>query len=470
MSVESSVLPPRLPGGASQAGNGGASERLARTFRAEVRAGQRTATRAYLITIGVITVWLLVQIDPGRVGYWLALLAGFAAINLASYLLGESRYHRDWHDYVFIALNFALLAYAVVVPNPFVENWPTQMRLRFGNSIYFLLAVAPVALTYSPRLMLWAGFCGAAAWSAGVAWIFSLPGTITWLDQPAAGTTLTATALRDYFLDPAFVDLAARIQDVIVILLLSGVLAAVVWRSRRLVMRQAAAARERANLARHFPPNIVDRLADLDKPLGEVRSQTVAVLFADIVGFTRLSEGEPPGQVVGWLREFHARMERAVFDHGGTLDKFLGDGVMATFGTPETGPRDAANAVACARAMLADIEDWNATRRAAGAPAIPLSVGIHHGTVVLGDIGSARRLEFAVLGDVVNVASRLEALTRELNCRAVVSDAVVDEVRREVGDATDELLAGFRAAPPQTLRGRAGSVDVWLLGDTAQAA
>ncbi len=136
-------------------------------------------------------------------------------------------------------------------------------------------------------------------------------------------------------------------------------------------------------------------------------------MFADIVGFTKFAERQTADQVVSTLRGFHARMERAVFDNGGTLDKFLGDGLMATFGTPDPGPHDASNAVRCGHAMLAAIEDWNRERRASGAEPIALSVGLHCGTVVLGDIGSERRLEFAVLGDVVNVASRLEALTRD---------------------------------------------------------
>ncbi len=246
-------------------------------------------------------------------------------------------------------------------------------------------------------------------------------------------------------------------------LLVVGALAAVVWRSRRLVIDQAASARERANLARYFPPTIVDQLAELDQPLGIVRSQPVAVMFADIVGFTRLAERQEPAVIVALLRRFHGLMERAIFDHDGTLDKFLGDGVMCTFGTPAAGPSDAANAFRCARAMVAAIDVWNGERSAAGEPPIRLSIGIHYGEVVLGDIGSERRLEFAVLGDVVNVASRLEESTRELASQVVVSDDLVRQARDQAGDGADVMLAGFRAGPPQKLRGREEPVVVWTL-------
>jgi adenylate cyclase len=165
--------------------------------------------------------------------------------------------------------------------------------------------------------------------------------------------------------------------------------------------------------------------------------------------------------VVATLRAFHGKLERAVFDHGGTLDKFLGDGVMATFGTPTVGPHDARNALAAARAACAAIASWNAERAARGEPAIQVSIGIHYGPVVLGDIGSERRMEFAVLGDVVNVAERLEGLTRRLGCQIVVSDDTVQALRKESPGEVDALLAGFGAAPAQELRGRAQPVAVW---------
>ena len=134
----------------------------------------------------------------------------------------------------------------------------------------------------------------------------------------------------------------------------------------------------------------------------------MAVLFVDIVGFTRFASERDPQAVIEILRGFHSRMEAEVFRHGGTLDKYLGDGLMATFGTPFPSDQDAINALRCARAMIDSLARWNAERRAAGEPEIAGSFGLHYGPVVLGDIG-ANRLEFAVIGNTVNVASRLMA-------------------------------------------------------------
>ena len=248
---------------------------------------------------------------------------------------------------MFQACFLALLVAVIILPNPFVESWPIQTRLRFGNFVYVLLFLAPIALTFRPLAMIWAGLCAALAWAIGVAWVASRPESKTYWNPDSLAPMGSAEALA-LFLEPHFVYVEGHIQDVVTVLLMAGVLALVVWRSRRLVLSQIGVARERANLARYFAPTVVDRLAQLDAPLGATRVQPVAVLFADIVGFTRFAEGSEPQTVVATLRAFHGRLERAIFDHGGTLDKFLGDGVMATFGTPTVGQHDARNALAAA--------------------------------------------------------------------------------------------------------------------------
>ena len=158
-------------------------------------------------------------------------------------------------------------------------------------------------------------------------------------------------------------------------------------------------------------------------------------------------------------------MERVVFEHGGTLDKFLGDGVMATFGTPRTSPEDAANTLRCARAMLTAVDEWNTRREAAGFPVVQLSVGAHFGPIVMGDVGSERRLEFAVVGDTVNVGSRLEESTRTVGSRLIVSDALMRAVQESHPDDLAELRDDISPHGGLSLRGRDGTVDVWMLGE-----
>jgi adenylate cyclase len=155
----------------------------------------------------------------------------------------------------------------------------------------------------------------------------------------------------------------------------------------------------------------VGLLAEQDEPLGPVRRETVAVLFADIVGFTRMAERMAPDAVVSMLREFHEHMAAEIFACGGTIDKYIGDAILAVFGLPTSGREDAAHALCCAGRMLQALERWNAQRRARGEPALAIGIGINYGPAVLGDVGSDQGLSFTVIGDTVNTAHRLQVLT-----------------------------------------------------------
>ena len=133
---------------------------------------------------------------------------------------------------------------------------------------------------------------------------------------------------------------------------------------------------------------------------------------------------------------------------------------MATFVTRHTVPHDASDALACARAMAETLEAWNLERAAAAEAPVAAGIGLQFGPVVLGDIGGAHRLEFAVIGDTVNVASRLERLTRSLDATIVAGGDLMAEVEREGGG--DALLEGFRESSGQEISGRSGAIIVWV--------
>ena len=223
-----------------------------------------------------------------------------------------------------------------------------------------------------------------------------------------------------------------------------------------------ATERERGNLARYVSPNLVDLLAAKDEPIGQVRRQDVAVVFADMVGFTRLSARETPERTMTLLRELHARLTEVVLAHGGTLEKYLGDGLMATFGTPVSSGRDASKALQCAVDMVDAVATWNRRRIAAGERSLEISIGAHFGPVILGDLGTDRRLEYAVVGATVNLASRLEALTRRLSSPVVVSRAVIDASLGEPG-GPPSCLKAFVPLEPQAIDGYDDKVEVFVL-------
>ena len=220
-------------------------------------------------------------------------------------------------------------------------------------------------------------------------------------------------------------------------------------------------AQARTNLSRYFSPKLVEELSKHDQPLGPVRRQNVAVLFADIVGFTQISENQPPEMTMALLREFHKRMEEQVFSHNGVMEKFIGDALLATFGVPYPGERDAFDALRCGHGMLESLSRWNAERTEVDEKPVRIGIGLNFGPAVLGDIGSERNMAFAVIGDTTNTASRLEGLTRTLGCDIVASGAFVDAVRRQASEDCEILLAGYCDGGSYALRGRKKEVPVW---------
>ncbi len=207
----------------------------------------------------------------------------------------------------------------------------------------------------------------------------------------------------------------------------------------------------RANYSRFLPEYVVKQM--LENPdsfkLGGV-NQTITVLFADIRGFTRISEHAPPEQIVQLLNRYFSAMTDIIFAHGGTLDKYLGDGLMALFGAPTTTPQDAANAVNAAVAMQRRIIGISQELREEGFPEIGVGIGLHTGEATVGYIGSERRSEYTAIGDVVNTASRLE------------SNSKAGEIL--ISDATAKLSRGrykLKAREPITVKNRQQPVILW---------
>ena len=232
-------------------------------------------------------------------------------------------------------------------------------------------------------------------------------------------------------------------------------------KAREMDRRRMAAERARNNLSRYFSPNIVELLAAQDEPLGAGRRETVAVLFADIVAFTRMAEVMAPEDVLALLREFHARMTAQIFASGGTVDQYMGDGIFAVFGAPAASPDDAANALNCAEMMLNALQRWNDEREREGDARLDIGIGLNYGPVVLGDVGSEHSMSFTAIGDTVNTAARLQVLTRALQTPLVVGDAVVQAIKALSPEIATERTRKLEDQGEHNLRGRASPVRVW---------
>ena len=165
----------------------------------------------------------------------------------------------------------------------------------------------------------------------------------------------------------------------------------------------------RDRLVRYHSPAVIEAvLQDPERNEAPVTARETTIFFADIVGFTPRCESLPPEEVAAFLGQFFSLAADAVFEFGGTLDKFIGDEVMAFFGAPLPQPDHAERAVRSACALMASLADWNEQRRQEGLEPVEVRVAIHSGPVVVGDIGSETRVDYTVLGNTVNVAARLE--------------------------------------------------------------
>ncbi|MEM7243656.1 MAG: adenylate/guanylate cyclase domain-containing protein [Pseudomonadota bacterium] len=408
------------------------------------REGLVLAVRARWVALAIVAIMIPILNPSWDMLYYEFLMFCLAGVGWLQQRVG--RVGRSGAELGVLALDIILMTFALVFPNPFAKDVgiPTAMIYQFENFQYFFIILALGTLSYSWRTILAVGNWTAASWlvSVGLVWWFGT--TYDELTAAAEEAFGHAPIILDLF-DPNSLEFDLRFQQIVVFLIVSGILALSIRRFNRFILGTASLERERENLSRYFSPNVVDALSQNDEPLKEIRSHDVAVIFVDIQGFTSFAAERSPEAVIGTLREFHEIMEQAVFAHGGTLDKFLGDGLMATFGTPLPAPDDVRRAYHCVRRMVVLAEKWNAARVDRGQVALGVSVGLHYGPVVVGDIGGAR-LEYAVIGNTVNVASRLEALTRPLGCRVAISEDVANRL-------PEEEIDDLQRVSGQTIRG-----------------
>ncbi len=412
-------------------------------------------TVARTVTFTIVLAWLWLNYGTAIAAENFGVLLGFIALGLLALAVRRRWPDADWLPYLFVTLDVLLLAYTLLAPGrTYPESWPWQTVLRQPSFLYLLIILALATLSFRAWLVAWTGAVISGAWLVGTWLIVRMPETLT--DFADLGTSPTEALLLQRYLAPTYVHVDDALVRAFITLVVTAILAMGAHRARQLIRQEAEAARQRANLARYVAPSMVERLARLDRPMAAVRSQHAAVLFADIRGFTAMAETMTPQATMGLLRDYHARMADVVFAHGGTLDKFIGDGLMATFGTPETAADDALRAITCGRAMLAAVERWNVERAAAGEVPLAIGVGVHYGPVTMGDVGGAQRFEFSVIGDTVNVASRLEELTTRHGATMLVSDAAI-------AAAGNKGRIGFACLGPVELRGRNEATVVWAL-------
>ncbi len=216
-------------------------------------------------------------------------------------------------------------------------------------------------------------------------------------------------------------------------------------------LREREAIRE--TFGRYVSPEVRDEIL-AGRVSGAGVQREVTILFADLRDFTPWVEASPPGEVVADLNAYFTEMDAAIRAHGGLVLQFIGDEIEAVFGAPVADARHADAAVAAAREMAKRLDAWNAARRTAGKAELRHGIGIHTGTVIAGNIGSSERMSYTLVGDAVNLASRIQALNKEFGTQMLVSGATRDRLSSTEGL---EPLSAVR------VKGRSAEVAVFAL-------
>lgn len=211
--------------------------------------------------------------------------------------------------------------------------------------------------------------------------------------------------------------------------------------------------RSNALLGRYFAPNVRGEIeqSEIDLVEQEPQDLEVAIMFTDIVDFTELSEKIAPKDVIRLLSDYQSIMVSAIFDNNGTVDKFICDAVMANFGTPKSHRNDAQNAFDYAVHMNGRLARWNKERNLAGLPEIEHRIGINFGACAVGNIDSEQRVEFAIIGDSVNVTSRICDACKQFDTNFLISSTLAGRV--QTGTRL-EILNDFK------VRGRSEKLDL----------
>jgi adenylate cyclase len=254
----------------------------------------------------------------------------------------------------------------------------------------------------------------------GFARISGAPQTTSWV----------TFILGDAIIFPAWLELWFSIPIII-----AGLVSYAIFRSIRMVAEIGRSEGQKKQLARYFSPAVVEEISAGDGSLDSFEKgerRRVAVLFADIRSFTTLSENMAPDKVAAMLSELRQLQMKAVFNNNGMVDKFIGDAIMAVFGAPRSSGSfggDVANAVRAGLEMHAALTVFNLARKALGEAEIRIGIGIHAGEAFAGNLGGEGQLEYTVIGDVVNTASRIEHLCKKAQADFLISETVAGELK-----------------------------------------
>ncbi|HEX2135593.1 MAG TPA: adenylate/guanylate cyclase domain-containing protein [Microvirga sp.] len=394
-----------------------------------------------LVVLAILTLILLLEDPPADRSSHIQIFIGYGVVSLIAMVLALADRFRPWLNWLYVIFD-ALLIVCLLAEHAFAPSQPLAAALATPSLAVAFVLLSHASLRLRPALVATYGLLVVGGWImvAAIA-LVGARGGVGWMTV-------------------SFHELTGEFARIIAFAAATAIQVFIVLKTRRLLLAALAAGRERANLARFFAPGIVDRLATAGGTVG-LRRQKAAILFVDIRGFTSMSEEMEPEEIAALLAEYRGQVTDTIFSRGGTVDKFIGDGVMAVWGFPQPKADDAERAFRCAIDVTDRLALWSKQRRQAGSSLLEFGIGLHYGDVIGGVIPSGCHSEYTVIGDTVNVADRLQRLSSRMGVRIAISGAVASRIENK------DLLAGWEVHDSVTLDGRVSELDVHVLPRTA---
>lgn len=347
-----------------------------------------------------------------------SLLVGMCLVLFVLFRVARGRY-LPWAKYATITFDISMVHLTVLAT---AANHSGV--IEYFHSFFPLVLVLwnlVSGLRYSVAACVWSSVVTAIL-SSYVLWWVVTTGQVPVVEASTWGAN--AINIADEAMRVVFVSMSGLVAAV-----LASIARTLIRRAEEESANRAALERQKARLSKYLGGELAEVVVGDDGAfeLGGSRRQ-VTILFTDIRNFTTLSQGTPPEDIVALLNEYFTEMVDIVFRYGGTLDKFLGDGLMAVYGAPFDRDQASLRAVLTAVEMVSAVEHFNAQTSQDGAADLRIGAGIATGDVIAGNIGSLERMEYTVIGDAVNLAARLEALNRELGTSIIISDQTHAEI------------------------------------------
>ncbi len=299
---------------------------------------------------------------------------------------------------------------------------PPSFYLKAPTLLYVFIFIALRVLRFDARYVLLAGGTAIVGWAILMTYAAVLD---------TEGMSIT----RDYvrYMTGNAILLGAEFDKIITIAVVTLVLAAAVARARGTLFVAISEGTAKRDLSRFFDADVARQITGSDNRIvaGEGEYRNAAVLMFDIRGFTAMSHNQPAASLIRLLSDYQARVVPVIQRHGGSIDKYLGDGVMATFGAAVPSDTYAADAVRTVDEVLEIIAAWNEERVAAGSAPVPVNAAVATGELIFGAVGDDQRLEYTVIGEPVNLAAKLEKHAKAERVRALVTDAAYQTALRQ---------------------------------------